>query len=43
MAFIYADVCFDATARCVAVKLLPVAAPLLDAGDETSGDDEAAR
>jgi hypothetical protein len=28
-------------ARCAAAKLLPFAAPLLSAGDETSGDDEA--
>jgi hypothetical protein len=36
-----ADACSDATARCTAAKLLPFAAPLLGAGDEASGDDEA--
>jgi hypothetical protein len=41
MAFIYADTCSDATARCAAAKLLPFAAPLLGAGDEASEDDEA--
>jgi hypothetical protein len=34
------DGCSDAMARCAA-KLLPFAASSLDAGDETSGDDEA--
>jgi hypothetical protein len=28
-------------ARCAAAKMLPFAAPLLGAGDETSGDDKA--
>jgi hypothetical protein len=41
MAFISRHACSDATARCAATKLLPFAAPLLGAGDETSGDDEA--
>jgi hypothetical protein len=36
-----ADACSDATARCAAAKLLLFAAPLLGAGDETSGGDEA--
>jgi hypothetical protein len=36
-----ADACCDATARCPAAKLFPFAAPLLGAGDKTSGDGEA--
>jgi hypothetical protein len=36
-----ADACYDATACCPAAKLFLFAAPLLGAGDETSGDDEA--
>jgi hypothetical protein len=36
------DAFSDATARCVAAKLVPFSAPLLGAGDETSGDDDAA-
>jgi hypothetical protein len=34
--------CSDAMARCAAAKLLSFAAPLLDAGNKASGDDEAA-
>jgi hypothetical protein len=36
-----ADACCDAMARCPAAKLFLFAPPLLGAGDETSGDDEA--
>jgi hypothetical protein len=36
-----ADACSDTMARCAAAKLLPFAASLLGAGDETSEDDEA--